>query len=68
MNRRCHEKVFILRNRLTALFGNDQRSWKNELGNSVEQVENTPSPRCIKTHLPWDLLPTELSEVKPKVS
>ncbi|XP_065214235.1 sulfotransferase 1B1-like [Planococcus citri] len=52
---------------LTALFGNDQREWKNALGNSVEQVENTPSPRCIKTHLPWDLLPKELDQVKPKI-
>ncbi|XKL63786.1 hypothetical protein PGB90_006150 [Kerria lacca] len=52
---------------LTALFGNDKREWKNALGNSVEQVENMPSPRCIKTHLPWDLLPTQLKIIKPKI-
>lgn len=54
--------------RLTALFGNDQREWKNMLTNSVDQVENMSSPRCIKTHLPWDLLPTQINTVKPKVT
>ncbi|KAK7604004.1 hypothetical protein V9T40_004277 [Parthenolecanium corni] len=52
---------------LTALFGNDQREWKNMLTNSVDQVENMSSPRCIKTHLPWDLLPTQINTVKPKI-
>ncbi len=35
--------------------------------NSVELVDNLPSPRFIKTHLPWQLLPKGLSTVKPKV-
>lgn len=33
----------------------------------VEQAENLPSPRQIKSHLPIALLPKELMEVKPKV-
>lgn len=38
------------------------------LTNSVDQVEAMSSPRCIKTHLPWDLLPAQINTVKPKVS
>lgn len=38
-----------------------------DYGNSVEIVNNWPSPRFIKTHLPFELLPTELDKVKPKV-
>ncbi|XP_026477319.1 sulfotransferase 1C4-like [Ctenocephalides felis] len=33
----------------------------------VEQAENLPSPRQIKSHLPIALLPKELMEVKPKI-
>jgi hypothetical protein len=53
--------------RLTALMGNDTSKLKDELGNSVEQVENMPSPRFIKTHLPVPLLPEQLANVKPKI-
>ncbi|XP_014239915.1 sulfotransferase family cytosolic 1B member 1-like [Cimex lectularius] len=52
---------------LTALLGNDKGSWKEAIGNSVEQVENTKSPRFIKTHLPRSLLPKQLFTVKPKI-
>jgi len=52
---------------LTALMGNDTSKLKDELGNSVEQVENMASPRFIKTHLPVPLLPEQLNEVKPKI-
>lgn len=38
------------------------------IGNSVEYVDNQKSPRFIKSHLPVDLLPFQLDEVKPKVS
>lgn len=47
--------------------GNDKSKFAEELGNSVEQVENMPSPRFIKTHLPAPLLPERLAAVKPKV-
>ena len=47
---------------------NDKGDWKNVIGNSVDVVENMKSPRCIKTHLPWELLPKQLSTVKPKVT
>ncbi|XP_050437128.1 luciferin sulfotransferase [Adelges cooleyi] len=52
---------------LTALMGNDTSKLKDQLGNSVEQVENMPSPRFIKTHLPSQLLPEQLNAVKPKI-
>lgn len=38
-----------------------------KLGNSVEIVERMPSPRYVKSHLPWDLLPLQLKSKKPKV-
>ncbi|XP_066581898.1 luciferin sulfotransferase [Prorops nasuta] len=41
--------------------------WFAKLGNSVENVENTSSPRYIKTHLPFDLLPKEIHQKKPKI-
>ncbi|XP_071633809.1 luciferin sulfotransferase-like [Temnothorax longispinosus] len=37
------------------------------IGNSVENVIKMPRPRYIKTHLPWDLLPRQLHEKKPKI-
>lgn len=47
--------------------GNDTSKLKDEIGNSVEQVENMASPRFIKTHLPVPLLPEQLNGVKPKI-
>ncbi|CAH1966046.1 unnamed protein product [Acanthoscelides obtectus] len=44
----------------TSLFGDD-------FTNSVDYVANLPSPRAIKTHLPLELLPTQLDKVKPKI-
>ncbi|KAK7575716.1 hypothetical protein V9T40_012002 [Parthenolecanium corni] len=52
---------------LTAHVGNDQGDWEKIRPNSVDQVENLPSPRCIRTHLPWDLLPLHINTVKPKI-
>lgn len=34
---------------------------------SVQRVNDMPSPRFIKSHLPWQLLPTQLDVVKPKI-
>jgi hypothetical protein len=52
---------------LTALMDNDKGDWMNGLGNSVELVEGMQSPRFIKSHLNWELLPAALNTVKPKV-
>jgi hypothetical protein len=46
---------------------NDKGDWMDELGNSVELVEEMQSPRFIKSHLNWELLPAALNTVKPKV-
>lgn len=59
--------IFHLLSRLTAIFGHEKGDWKNELGDSVSLVEQLPSPRFIKTHLPLELLPTQIHTVKPKV-
>ncbi|XP_069695752.1 luciferin sulfotransferase-like [Periplaneta americana] len=52
---------------LTALIANDEGDWKKELGNSVDMVEDMQSPRFIKTHLTWGLLPAAIDTVKPKM-
>jgi hypothetical protein len=46
---------------------NDDGEWMRDLGNSVDLVENMQSPRYIKSHLTWELLPAALNTVKPKV-
>lgn len=41
-----------------------------QTSNSIEHAKNlTDNPRCIKTHLPWDLLPKAIKdgEKYPKV-
>ncbi|XP_049956268.1 luciferin sulfotransferase-like isoform X1 [Schistocerca serialis cubense] len=37
--------------------------------NSVKYIDEMPSPRFIKTHIPWELLPRQIQDgsVKPKV-
>jgi hypothetical protein len=45
----------------------DDGEWMNDLGNSVDLVEGMESPRFIKSHLIWELLPAALDTVKPKV-
>lgn len=37
------------------------------LAESVQRVSDMPSPRFIKSHLPWQLLPTQMETVKPKI-
>jgi hypothetical protein len=49
------------------MMANDDGEWIGNLGNSVELVENMQSPRYIKSHLTWELLPDALNTVKPKV-
>lgn len=45
----------------------DYDDWFKKLGDSIENISNMPRPRYIKSHLPWDLLPKQLDEKKPKV-
>lgn len=45
----------------------DEDAFTEALGDSVDMVANMPSPRFIKSHLTWDLLPEEMPSVKPKV-
>lgn len=52
---------------LTALLGNDTSGVIRLIGETVDIVENMPSPRFIKTHLPRELLPTQLDIVKPRI-
>ncbi|XP_018571408.1 estrogen sulfotransferase-like [Anoplophora glabripennis] len=41
--------------------------FKENFTDSVEYVNNFPSPRFIKTHLTYRLLPSEIRKVKPKI-
>lgn len=41
--------------------------WFTKLGDSVANIAQMPRPRYIKSHLPWELLPKQLCEKKPKV-
>ncbi|XP_015594919.1 sulfotransferase family cytosolic 1B member 1 [Cephus cinctus] len=63
--------LLVLRNPLleasAVMITGDFVDWFAKLGNSVENVENAPRPRYVKTHLPWGLLPTQMHEKKPKV-
>lgn len=53
---------------LTAIFSEDHNEWLQKTwGNSVERVNQLPSPRFIKSHIPWQLLPRALCSVKPKI-
>jgi hypothetical protein len=49
------------------MMANNDGDWMKDLGNSVELVESMQSPRYIKSHLTWELLPAALNTVKPKV-
>ncbi|XP_058812239.1 luciferin sulfotransferase [Topomyia yanbarensis] len=56
---------------LSAIFSEDQSVedfvTKHEKVNSVTCVRNLPSPRYVKCHLPWQLLPTQMDVVRPKM-
>lgn len=54
-------KDFLFRN--IALYADP-----TDMPNTIEWVEQAPSPRFIKSHLPIDLLPKELFTKNPKVS
>ncbi|XP_028136794.1 sulfotransferase 1 family member D1-like [Diabrotica virgifera virgifera] len=41
--------------------------FKDVFTNSVDYVNSLASPRCIKSHLPLQLLPVELEQTKPKI-
>lgn len=40
---------------------------KSDSGDFLEYTKNLPSPRIVRSHLPWCLLPTQISKIKPKV-
>lgn len=44
-----------------------QKTLGHLVENSVEYVNNLPSPRCVKSHLPLSLLPAQLDKIKPKI-
>uniref|UniRef100_A0A1B6MJW5 Sulfotransferase domain-containing protein n=1 Tax=Graphocephala atropunctata TaxID=36148 RepID=A0A1B6MJW5_9HEMI len=52
---------------LTALFGNDNGEVTDTISDSVGLVEAMPSPRCVRSHMPLQLLPRQLTSVKPKI-
>jgi hypothetical protein len=51
----------------SVLFKYENSLGKDLIENSVELVNNLPSPRYIKSHLPLPLLPTELDKIKPRI-
>uniref|UniRef100_A0A1B6DEM3 Sulfotransferase domain-containing protein n=1 Tax=Clastoptera arizonana TaxID=38151 RepID=A0A1B6DEM3_9HEMI len=52
---------------LSVLLSNEEGDWKDNIKDTISMVENLTSPRFIKTHLPWCLLPKEIYSVKPKI-
>ncbi|XP_046383768.1 luciferin sulfotransferase-like [Ischnura elegans] len=62
-----HQRAPLLE--MSALMSNegDIMGFLDNFGNSVDIVDNMPSPRFIKTHLPWHLLPRQMETVKPKI-
>ncbi|XP_053683055.1 luciferin sulfotransferase [Sabethes cyaneus] len=56
---------------LSAIFSEDRSVedfvTKHEKVDSVTCVRNLPSPRYVKSHLPWQLLPMQMDTVRPKM-
>ncbi|CAL1686315.1 unnamed protein product [Lasius platythorax] len=63
--------LFIVRSPLlegsAVMVNGNYDEWFTKLGDSVENIIKMPRPRYIKSHLPWDLLPRQLREKKPKI-
>ena len=64
---RAHEDPVTHARRLTAVMSHDEDGFTQALGDSVDMVASMPSPRYIKSHLTWDLLPEQMQTVRPKV-
>jgi hypothetical protein len=47
---------------------NEEIRLQANIADSVREVEMLQSPRCVKSHLPLQLLPEELWTVRPKVN
>ncbi|RZB73451.1 amine sulfotransferase [Asbolus verrucosus] len=52
---------------MSTVFIEYHQSFGHLVENSVDYVNNLPSPRFIKSHLPLGLLPAELDKIKPKI-
>ncbi|XP_078051833.1 sulfotransferase 2, partial [Augochlora pura] len=65
------QTMIILRNPLlegsSLMVSGNYVEYFAKLGDSVTNVENMPRPRYIKSHLPYDLLPRQINEKKPKI-
>ncbi|KAI4460791.1 sulfotransferase sult [Holotrichia oblita] len=48
-------------------FGDNPEYCRLVGGNSIEYVKGLPSPRFIKSHIPYEQLPTKLHIIKPKI-
>jgi hypothetical protein len=61
--------MFILNLGYLFRFGfliNEEDRRENNVQGTIQQVEMLQSPRCIKSHLPLQLLPEQLWTFKPK--
>lgn len=45
----------------------DSVEWFSKMGDSVKYVMKMQRPRYVKSHLPFDLLPQQIHQKKPKV-
>lgn len=70
LNFKGAEKMQVMRTpllELSALFAKDQIKWLKEMGNSVDYVDHLISPRFIKSHLPFEILPNAINTIKPRI-
>lgn len=58
--------IFVFR--MSIVLSEFTQQFSHIFDNSVDYVKNLQSPRFIKSHLPFQLLPKEISKVKPKVT
>ncbi|KAG8230726.1 hypothetical protein J437_LFUL010827 [Ladona fulva] len=54
---------------ISAVLSNDEDilGWVNQNGDLLDLMEQAPSPRYLKSHLMWHLLPRQIETVKPKI-